>query len=425
MVLLHVLHHLSNKHGWKLFVAHFNHQLRGRSSDADERFVRMAAKRFQIPFVSGRANVKAFAQRQKLSIEMAARQLRHDFLARMARKRKISTIALAHHADDQVELFFLRSLRGAGSEGLAGMKPKSPSPIDPQITLIRPLLHCSRKQIEEFALEQKVPFRQDKTNAGLDFLRNRCRHELLPLLAKSYQPSLSRILSRTMTLLEAESEFVAEAALAWLEKKAPGFNQLHVAVQRRVLQLQLFRLNVQADFDSIEHLRLRPEVPLTLGPGLSLRRAPEGEVRIEKQTATPGFNLARVDLELTKSGTVSFGGLVIHWQIDLISGVPPEVKALTSTNTGHECFDADKVGATIALRHWQPGDRFQPIGLPERVKLQDLFTNQKVPQTERHRRIIAIAASGEPFWAQGLRISERFKLDKKTVRHLNWHWKAY
>ena len=89
---------------------------------------------------------------------------------------------------------------------------------------------------------------------------------------------------------------------------------------------------------------------------------------------------------------------------------------------GREFFDAGKVGATIALRHWQPGDRFQPIGMAKRVKLQDLFTNQKVPVAERRRRAVAAAANGEIFWVEGLRISERFKLDKKTVRRLNWHW---
>src|ERR1039457_4414130 len=126
MTLLHTLHELSSRHRWKLTVAHFNHQLRGRSSDADEKLVRQTAAAMRLPFAAGRANVKEFAKKTKLSVEMAARKLRHDFFARMAKERKIRAVALAHHADDQVELFFLRLLRGAGGEGVAGMKWRSP-----------------------------------------------------------------------------------------------------------------------------------------------------------------------------------------------------------------------------------------------------------------------------------------------------------
>ena len=120
MVLLHVLHELAPLHQWSLTVAHFNHQLRGRAAEADLRFVQRAAQKLGLPFESATANVQQFATAQKLSVEMAARKLRHEFLARTARAVGAKQIALAHHADDQTELFFLRLLRGAGSGGLGG-----------------------------------------------------------------------------------------------------------------------------------------------------------------------------------------------------------------------------------------------------------------------------------------------------------------
>src|ERR1043165_3529430 len=107
MVLLHILRNLSKKHRWKLAVAHFNHKLRGRSSDGDERFVQAKAKKLRLKFVSETANVRQFAKQSGLSIEMAARKLRHDFFARAAAQLKAPAIALAHHADDQIETFFL------------------------------------------------------------------------------------------------------------------------------------------------------------------------------------------------------------------------------------------------------------------------------------------------------------------------------
>src|SRR5580700_4485946 len=140
MVLLEMMRRLASSRGWHLSVAHFNHRLRGRSSDADERLVRRTADKLQLPMVAASGDVRQFARTNKLSLEMAARKLRHEFLARAAARSKISEIALAHHADDQLELFFLRLLRGGGGEGLAGMKWRSPSPGNTKITLVRPLL---------------------------------------------------------------------------------------------------------------------------------------------------------------------------------------------------------------------------------------------------------------------------------------------
>src|ERR1017187_5417297 len=216
MALLHALKKISGRHRWQLVVAHFNHRLRGRASDADEKLVRKAAAAMKLRVVAESADVKAFAAKSKLSLEMAARKLRHEFLARAARKQKIKTIALAHHADDQVELFFLRLLRGAGGEGLAGMKWRSPSPADKTISLVRPLLGFSKTELAEFGRENKIRFRDDATNYSSDFMRNRIRNELLPLLRKNYQPGLDKAVMRLMEIVGAESEFAGELARRWL-----------------------------------------------------------------------------------------------------------------------------------------------------------------------------------------------------------------
>jgi tRNA(Ile)-lysidine synthase len=153
MVLLDVFRDLSLKYSWQLTIAHLNHQLRGRSSDADEQLVLRTARRFGLPFVSERTDVKKFAKAQKLSIEMAGRKVRHEFLARTAKRLRIGTIALAHHADDQRELFFLRLLRGSGSEGLAGMKWRSPSPAISKVELIRPFHEQPKAALLNYARE--------------------------------------------------------------------------------------------------------------------------------------------------------------------------------------------------------------------------------------------------------------------------------
>jgi len=420
MVLLQALHSLSARHQWRLTIAHFNHHLRGEQSDADERFVQEIAGKLDLPFIQGAADAAAFARRQKLSVEMAARQLRHGFLAGAARRSKIRTVALAHHADDQIELFFLRLLRGSSGEGLAGMKWTGPSANDAKVQLIRPLLDQPKAALRIFAELRGIAFREDVTNAGVEFLRNRIRNKLLPLLAQKYQPALARTVLRTMDVVGAEADFVRETAEEWLRWKRPAnFDRLHIAVQRRLIQLQLLRMGIAPDFDLIEQLRRMRERPISLGPELAIRRDRAGRI-VQRRLAQIDIQTGEAMLELDgRIGKTLFGGVQIQWQI---TSPRQASKATPVFATGAEYFDADKVGSTVLVRHWRPGDRFQPIGLDAEVKLQDFFTNEKIPRPVRHQLVVAATASGELFWVEGLRIAERFKLDKQTVRRLKWRW---
>jgi tRNA(Ile)-lysidine synthase len=420
MVLLRLLKTLSAERRWKLTVAHFNHCLRERASDGDEAFVRKTAKRMKLSFVSKCAGVKKFARESKLSIEMAARKLRHEFFADVARARKIKTVALAHHADDQVELFFLRLLRGAGGSGLAGMKWHSPSPVDKTISLVRPLLDLSKAELEQYARENKVRYREDATNLAPDFLRNRIRHELLPLLRRHYQPALDKTVLRLMKIAGAESDFSEDIARTWLRRKEGEFDIIPPAIQRQVLKLQLIELGVAADFDLIETLRQSADRGMSIFANLSVSRDKEGKVSLREHQA-PEFNAHELKLELNKPGLAVFEGLKLKWRLM----AQPKARvpfARTTKKSGMEFFNAGKMGKEIILRHWRAGDRFQPIGLKAAVKLQDLFTNQKIPRERRHKLVVA-ETGGRIFWVEGLRISENFKLTSQTKRQLVWQWR--
>ena len=461
MVLLHGLHELARKHRWSLTVAHLNHLLRGRSSALDQRLVGRVAHQLHLPFATERANVRAFAKQHKLSIEMAARQLRHDFLARTAAQRRIPTIALAHHADDQLELFFLRLLRGSGPDGLAGMKWRSPSPSDPSIVLARPLLDLPKSALREFAAQRKIPFREDASNECVDFPRNRIRHELLPLLRRHYATGLDKAVSRLMEILSAEAEFVAQAAQEWLAfnigpnrrrvvaLSGAAFEDLPLALQRRVLQIQLLNLGCDPGFDLIEELRLHPErpiavpcprpLPIAVGHALRARRAQPkritaakhahwtarflirtriGSVRLQTCSRTAFLSeTASLDLN-SHSGSLVFSSTQINWRTDTTKTSPARLKP----GSGLEWFDADRVSSPVLLRHWRPGDRFQPIGMKTAIKLQDFFTNEKIPAARRRELILAEAANGTIFWVEGMRIAEQFKLTKLTRRRLEWSW---
>jgi len=433
MVLLHALKELSARHKWKITVAHFNHQLRGRASDADENLVRKTAAAMKLPFVVERADVKRFAAKSKLSIEMAARKLRHEYFARFARKQKIQTIAVAHHADDQVELFFLRLLRGAGGEGLAGMKWSSPSPADRKVLLLRPLLDFGKDELEKYARENKISFRDDATNLSSDFMRNRIRNELLPLLRKYYQPGLDKTVLRLMEITGAESDFVGNVAsslrldLIRPQAERYSFNSLPVAIQRRILQSQLAELGVAVDFDLVEQLRKSVGKPANVGSGLSVSRDAMGVLKLQEQQSA-GFNAGELVVKLSgREGGANIAGVKLNWSHangsrgSVFAGLRPDKRP--PRQSGREYFDADKVGGKIILRHWRVGDRFQPIGLKSPAKLQDLFTNAKIPRERRHDLILATTAAGEIFWVEGLRIGENFKLTTQTKRRLVWSWR--
>ena len=442
MALLYALRALAARHRWKLAVAHFNHQLRGRNSDADEQLVRKTAAAMKLPLVTGRADVKRLAEQSKLSIEMAARKLRHEFFARAAKKRGIRPVALAHHADDQVELFFLRLLRGAGTEGLAGMKWRSPSPVNSNITLIRPLLDLTKAELQDFARAHKIRFREDATNFSCAAPRNRLRNELLPLLRRRYQPALTKTVLRLMQIAGAESDFAGAAAQQWLCRRrgnesqtkrsetpyvvSGSFANLPVAVQRRVLRLQLAGAGVAADFELVEQLREAPGKFISVSSNLSAARNAAGRIELRRPLARE-FHAAALKLNLPgRSGRVAFGGVQFRWALKNVSGSRGSAFAgpRRDRRSPHqtEFFDADKVGGRITLRHWRPGDRFQPIGMKSALKLQDWFVNQKIPRPRRHALMVATAAAGEIFWIEGLRIGERFKVTPQTQRRLIWRW---
>ncbi len=421
MVLLHVLHQLAAQNKWRVVVAHFNHQLRGRSSAADEKLVQRQAAQLRLRCCTGRGDVREYARKHGLSVEMAGRILRHRFLARTAVRLGIKTIALAHHADDQVELFFLRLLRGRGGEGLSGMKWSNPSPVCPQIQLARPLLAAGKADLLSFAREAGIAFREDASNARLEHDRNRLRHELLPLIRQKYQPGLTKTTLRLLEILSAETDFVRQAARQWLLEQGPEpFDRLHPAVQRQCLQMELFKLGITPEFDLIERLRCFPNQPTTISPRCTLTRDDQG--RLHRRTASRAVRFKANELCLHlkgRTGRVQFDNVAVQWEILPRSKAPRD---FAGRKAGCEYFDAAKVGSPILLRHWRPGDRFQPIGMRVPVKLQDLLTNQKVPQQRRHELIVATTVQGTLFWVEGQRMAETFKLDKRTVCSLKWEW---
>ncbi len=423
IVLLHVLARLGPRHGWRLGVVHFDHGLRGPASRDDRMFVKAQARKLGLPAYTGRAP-GGVRPGPGESLEMAARTARHRFFARVAAARQVRVVALGHHADDQVELFFLRLLRGASPSGLGGMRRSSPSPVRPDLQLVRPLLDLPRAALEEFARREGLAHREDATNQSPVHLRNRIRHHLLPWLRRHYQAGLTGVVAQTMELLRTEADYVGNAVAAW--QPAPGsdpFGELPVALQRRVLEQGLLRAGQAPEYTLIEALRSHPAgFRANLDAAHHVQRDGAGRVEIRPfrpSGPAPAPRTQPATLHLAGQGRgVDFGGLRLRWRFQARPPGPVRI----APRPGVEVFDAERVGPTIQLRHWRPGDRFQPSGMTAAVKLQDLFVNARIPREERRQRVVAQTPDGRIVWVEGLRIGEQFKLDKATRRTLKWTW---
>jgi tRNA(Ile)-lysidine synthase len=419
MVLLSLLQRLASAERWDLAVAHFNHELRGAESDGDERLARAAAAALGAPFYAGRGDVKAYRASHGVSLEMAARQLRHAFLAETAHQLGGVKIVTAHHADDQVELFFLRLFRGAGVDGLGGMDWLSPSPVDARLRIARPLLDVPKSCLEAYARANGVAFRLDASNHDPGILRNRVRAELLPWLAEHFTPSLPPTVARAMETLRAEGEVVDQLAANWLASPpVGGWKTLPLAVRRRCVLRQLLALGIAPEFELIESL-CGLEAARANGPkGVRLRQDGEGGLRLLQPPESPP-TVASLPVELVgESGEIQFGPWRIDWRRQ-----PFEPDMRERREPGVERFDAARVGGRITLGFWAPGDRFQPLGLPGPVKLQDLFVNLKVAKDKRHITLVARAEDKGICWVQGFRIGDAYKLDKATRQVLTWRWR--
>lgn len=252
--------------GYKeLVICHLNHRLRGRSSDADARFVKGLVQRYnqglagQIRFEPGAANIRALGKKQKMSIETAAREARYAFFAKTARRRNCRTIFVAHHADDLVETFLINLFRGAGSAGLSAMREISTRQVDGiDLTIVRPLLCIWRKEIDDYIRRHRLSFREDATNKSLTPLRNRIRHQIIPYLEKTLGRNIRQNIWRTAMIAADEEK--------WIEGELPDakpaefsvgkLRALPVALQRRALLKWLRTQNISdIGFDAIERVR--------------------------------------------------------------------------------------------------------------------------------------------------------------------------
>ncbi len=401
-------------------LAHFNHRLRGADADDDERFCREMAAALGLPIEVGSGDVRAAAASTGRSIEDAARELRYQFLEEAAVRLTADAVAVGHSLDDQAETFLLRLLRGAGPRGLSGILPRSGR-------VIRPLIDIPRADLRRYAVDRSLSWRDDASNADLAIPRNRVRHELIPYLEREFSPGISRVLAREAAIARDDERRLHEEAIDFassivlittggkIEVDAPALRSLHPALAARVARQalavlasgrfigfdhvnRLLDLAAGADGDAADlpgQRAVRRGRVVVLGAPLPRGKRPRGGVE----------NSFRIPLSIPGEVTLDTQGWAVSAErVEPSGGTPGSARGRQVT------IAEEPLTFPLAIRSRQRGDRFRPLGLAHRKKLQDFLVDRKIPRESRDSLPLVVDAQDRIVWVVGESVAEDFRV---------------
>ena len=395
-----------------LVVAHLNHCLRGAESDADEESCREAASRYAVPFEVRRIDVKEMAAKGRLNLEDAGRLARITFLDEVRSRYGAAAVVLAHHADDQAETVLMRLLRGSGMTGLSGMAYRNARGY------VRPLLDVTRSEIEQYLNERGLAWREDASNSDTVYLRNRIRHQLLPLL-EGYNPAIRATLAATASVLgddEALLEELTEQAFGESCRIGEGridcgvgqLRTLNPALRRRVLRRALKQLTGTLEAVSLCHIEAlcdmidseRPNARLALPHAVAAVREYDRLVWLPAGDALPG---AGFELPIAGPGSYPLpGGGTLVVEATGTTRFPADSRTA--------CFNLAKSPFPWLVRTFRHGDRMVPFGMSGRKKVKDIFIDRKIPLSDR-TRIPLLWCGDDLIWIAGVCASELCRID--------------
>lgn len=371
-------------------IAHVNFGLRGKESDEDERFCETLAKHYGVAFFVKRCSEHDFSASGENSKQVAARKIRYVFFNDVAAKENFGLIATAHHADDSIETALLNLARGTGPAGLTGIPARNGN-------VIRPLLHFSREELAAFAKQHSLQWREDSSNAGDAYARNRFRHHLLPWLLHEI-PQAHRGFEASFRKL-SETEQLLDAALLHWERSC-------VMPTPKPRTLQLMRRKLEEFPDATLFLRFYlKRFGFTDAQLLSLENLLNGPAGTELHSQEWRLIFDRDNLFLAAK-EISFATSLLEINEEIFSGDFPDGKTTTFV-------DAATITAPLSVRTWQPGDKLIPMGMSGHRKVSDILNDLKLPAQEKE--IAPVVLSGtEIVWVPGYRIAEKFKVTEQT-----------
>jgi tRNA(Ile)-lysidine synthase len=416
--LLDALHRASSELNIELIVAHFDHGLRGEEDDSETHMTRDMALSMGLVFETQKALDLA---ETRASLEEHARESRYAFLETIRHKHNAKKIAMGHNLNDQAETLIMRLLRGSGPSGLSGIPPVRNNII------IRPLIEIKRDEIMNYLKERRLTFAFDISNSNKLHLRNRIRHELLPMML-DYQPRLLEHLSIASNIMRDEDIFLDSMATQWIDNKVirhgPGdmsvsalsLKDLPYPLKNRVIRILLKQVNnshYPLDYDHIisvsELLKNnQPQCSIDLPDDITVRKTYNDlHFLLKAHRHVTGYTSL-----LEGPGTYNLdaaGQTLTLYEVDYQKDVSLE------TTSSAAFLDADKLKFPLTARNFKPGDRFIPLGMKGHKKVKNFFIDLKVP-TEKRVLTPILTCQERIVWICGYRIDERFKVSQDTKR---------
>ena len=394
--LMHILLAL----GCSFELAHCNFNLRGEESDADEDFVKELAKKYQLKIHVKQFDTLAYAAENKISTQMAARDLRYAWFDKLLIKSSAKYLAIAHHANDDVETFFINLVRGSGLKGFLGIKEKNNA-------IVRPLLEVSRLEIEHFLQVRGLFFRDDSSNISVKYLRNKIRHELMPLLAEM-NPSIQQTVKDEMRILEGVAQIYAakvEEVRKDLFQEKNGIVQFETAALLALNPLYnyLYELLVPYGFYSVEAI----SKALDGQSGKQFFSATHQLVVDRENIFISPLNKENEVFEITEKTKILVYPLDLKFRLT-------EDKTIIYDNDIAQ-LDVEKLKFPLTLRKWKQGDKFMPLGMKKFKKLSDFFIDNKFSIIDKQEQWL-LCSDIDIVWLVGCRIDERYKLETNTKK---------
>jgi tRNA(Ile)-lysidine synthase len=404
-----VLLHLCEKAGYDISVAHVNFKLRGAAADADEALVKATCNENKIECFTTNFDTQAYANKNKLSIQMAARELRYNYFNTLINQHHFAKLVTAHHADDHIETFFINLLRSSGIQGLTGIPVQNEN-------IIRPLLFATKQQIETYVQTHQIKFNTDSSNLKDDYLRNYLRHHVIPTINKANTNANTQILNSIQHLNDDASllqELHQKTFETLLKQHAHGIsiNKTKLLGYTNAAHLLFWQLkNYGFNHAQVQDMLVNEESGRIFYSNTHQILQNRGELILSILPTTSDVQETVIENS--------------HQKIE--SPIPLKLQLLDAKNINYKSaqayqiyVDEAKIQFPLTLRKWQKGDQMQPLGMKYQKKVSDILIDNKVDLLTKANTYVLCNANKEIIWLIGHRVSERFKIETNCTKALH------
>jgi tRNA(Ile)-lysidine synthase len=403
-----VMADLFKKTSFQFAIAHCNFQLRGDESEGDEHFVKHLAEAYKVPFFAKRFETNSYAEKNKVSIQMAARELRYGWLKECMTKDNFDYVVIAHQADDAIETFFINLLRGTGIAGLHGISSVHDN-------VIRPLLCFSRKEIEDYAKAKKLKWREDSSNASDKYERNKIRHHLIPELLK-ISPDATHAIRHTIEhLRETEAIYrkTIEDRISKLVAKRDGKIYFSLEGYRKLEYGHVYLYETIKDY-GFNHTQAKEIIEAMEGQSGKIFLSESHQLIKDRKHLVLVERDGKKEKEESRISItdMAFSNGEVQLTIN-IKDKHPDYKPFHPPSVAS--LDYDKLIFPLTVRKWAKGDKFCPLGMKRPQKISDFLINNKISLTDKNS-VYVMLSGNEIAWVIGHRIDERYKIVSTTKK---------